>query len=274
MIKRKFMYVFILLSLSIVLVLNYYSSLESLWMLLLIPAVTTVILFPTWKAAITVGLSSFVLMVLTEFVFHRAQTPFQEVVHLLITGVVEWGVFMLASFFQIKTAKLIAELGNLALTDPLTKIYNRRYLDLYMENATSLFQRKEQPMTLILFDIDYFKAINDTFGHNAGDMVLKKVCRVIKEIIRASDVFIRTGGEEFLIFLPNCTLEKGIKFAERIRKTVEETDFVYKEKQIFVTISVGVSEYSKEKDLNEFIEKADQALYQAKETGRNKVVVI
>ncbi|MEJ9212051.1 GGDEF domain-containing protein [Bacillus smithii] len=273
MIKRKFMYAFILLSLSIVLVVNYYSSLESLWMLLLIPAVSTVILCPTWKAAITVGLSSFILMVITEFVFHPVQPSFRDSVHLMITGVVEWIIFMSASFFQIRTAKMIAELGNLALTDPLTKIYNRRYLDLNLEKR-SLFQNKEQSMTLILFDIDYFKAINDTFGHNAGDMVLKKVCRVVKEIIRESDIFVRTGGEEFLIVLQDCSLEQGIKLAERIRKTVEETDFVYKDKQIYVTISVGVSKYSKEKDLKEFTEKADQALYQAKETGRNKVVVI
>ncbi|AKP45624.1 GGDEF domain-containing protein [Bacillus smithii] len=273
MIKRKFMYAFILLSLSIVLVVNYYSSLESLWMLILIPAVTTVILCPTWKAAITVGFSSFILMVITEFVFHRVQPSFRDAVHLMITGAVEWIIFMTASFFQIRTAKMIAELGNLALTDPLTKIYNRRYLDLNLEKS-SLFPNKEQSMTLILFDIDYFKAINDTFGHNAGDMVLKKVCRVVKEIIRESDIFVRTGGEEFLIFLQDCSLEQGIKLAERIRKTVEETDFVYKDKRIYVTISVGVSKYSKEKDLKEFTEKADQALYQAKETGRNKVVVI
>lgn len=83
-------------------------------------------------------------------------------------------------FFQIRTAKMIAELGNLALTDPLTKIYNRRYLDLNLEKS-SLFQNKEESMTLILFDIDYFKAINDTFGHNAGDMVLKKYVESLRK---------------------------------------------------------------------------------------------
>nr|WP_255421885.1 diguanylate cyclase [Tepidibacillus sp. HK-1] len=274
MMNRKLMYVFILASLAMVVVVNYYSPLESLWMLLLIPAIATVVLFPTWKATITVGLSGFILMVITEFVFRQEQIQYQDGIHLIITGAVEWVVFTMISSFRIKVARLITELEHLALTDPLTKIYNRRYLDLYMEKAIPLSQRREHPMTLIMFDIDHFKTINDTYGHNAGDMVLKKVTRVIEGIIRDSDVFVRTGGEEFMIVLPNGSLEQGIKFAERIRKTVEGTKFVYKGKRILVTISLGITEYIKGQDLSQFIEKADQGLYRAKETGRNRIVAI
>ncbi|TCJ77160.1 UNVERIFIED_ORG: diguanylate cyclase (GGDEF)-like protein, partial [Anoxybacillus amylolyticus] len=141
-----------------------------------------------------------------------------------------------------------------------------------MEKIIPLSQEQEQTMTLIMFDIDHFKKINDTYGHHAGDMVLQKIVRVIKGVIRHSDVFVRIGGEEFIILLPNCSLEHGIKFAERIRKTVENTKFIYKGMRIFVTISIGVTEYTEGQDLQKFLEKVDQALYQAKETGRNKVV--
>jgi diguanylate cyclase (GGDEF)-like protein len=270
MMNRKLMYVFILASLVMVLVVNYYSPLESLWMLLLIPAIAIVVLFPTWKATITVGLSGLIILVITEFASHHEPNA----VHLTVTGAVEWLVFMVISFFQIKAARLITKLERLAMTDPLTKIHNRRYLDLRMKKAIHLCQRKEHSMTLIMFDIDHFKAINDTHGHNAGDMVLKKVAKVIKGIIRDSDLFVRTGGEEFLIILPNCPLEQGIKLAERIRKTVEGTKFDYKEKRIRVTISMGITEYIRGQDLSKFIEIADQALYQAKEKGRNRVSVI
>ena len=269
--NRKFMYVFIFLSLSMVAVINYYSPLESLWMLFLVPAIKMVILFPKWKVAIGVGLLGFILMAMTEFL--QKPLTHQEAIRLMVTGIVELIVFIAVTFFRIQTVKLMEELGNLALTDPLTKIYNRRYLDLYMERAIPLYKRRDDSMTLILFDIDFFKFINDIYGHNAGDMVLKEMANVIKGIIRETDVFVRTGGEEFIIILPNCTLEQGVKFAERIRKTIEETHFVYKEQRIFVTISVGVAEYHKGQVLDKLIEKADQALYRAKQTGRNKVVV-
>jgi diguanylate cyclase (GGDEF)-like protein len=95
---------------------------------------------------------------------------------------------------------------------------------------------------------------------------------VIKGVIRNSDVFVRIGGEEFIILLPNCSLGHGIKFAERIRKTVENTRFIYKGRRLFRTISIGVTEYTEGQDLKEFLEKADRALYQAKEMGRNKVI--
>jgi diguanylate cyclase (GGDEF)-like protein len=256
------------------LVINYYSPVESLWMLLLIPSLAAVVLFPTWKAAITVGLSGFIIVVMTELAGQHGQLPYQNTVHLMITGTVEWLVFTIASYFRIRTARLITELRNLALTDPLTEIYNRRYLDLYMNKAISLSQKKEHAMTMMMLDIDHFKAINDTHGHNGGDMVLQKVAEVIKGIIRDSDVFVRTGGEEFIIILPDCPSDHGIKLAERIRKTIEGIEFVYKENRIWVTISIGITEYIRGQDLNEFKKRADQALYQAKKSGRNRVVVL
>jgi diguanylate cyclase (GGDEF)-like protein len=269
----KSIYVFIFTSLIATLVINYYFSLPSLWMLLLIPAVAIVFLSPTWKTTIVVGMLGFILIILSEFLFHQRQMLYQDIVYLIMTGILEWIIFTVIAFFQIKTARVIIELGNFVLTDPLTGIYNRRYLELYMEKIIPLSQEQEQTMTLIMFDIDHFKKINDTYGHHAGDMVLQKIVRVIKGVIRHSDVFVRIGGEEFIILLPNCSLEHGIKLAERIRKTVENTKFIYKGIRIFVTISIGVTEYTEGQDLEKFLEKADQALYQAKEMGRNKVVL-
>jgi diguanylate cyclase (GGDEF)-like protein len=269
----KSIYVFIFTSLIATLVINYYFSLLSLWMLLLIPAVAIVFLSPTWKTTIVVGILGFILIILSEFLFHQRHLLYQDIIYLIMTGILEWIIFTVIAFFQIKTARVIIELGNFALTDPLTGIYNRRYLELYMEKIIPLSQEQEQTMTLIMFDIDHFKKINDTYGHHAGDMVLQKIVRVIKGVIRHSDVFVRIGGEEFIILLPNCSLEHGIKFAERIRKTVENTKFIYKGIRIFVTISIGVTEYTEGQDLEKFLEKADQALYQAKEMGRNKVVL-
>jgi diguanylate cyclase (GGDEF)-like protein len=268
----KLIYVFIFASLIVTLVINYYFSLPSLWMLLLIPAVAIVFLSPTWKTTIVVGILGMILIVASEFLFHQGPMPYQDVVHFIMTGILEWIIFTVISFFQIKTARVIIELGNFALTDPLTGIYNRRYLELYMEKIIPLSEKQEQTLTLIMFDVDHFKKINDTYGHHAGDMVLKKIVRVIKGVIRSSDVFVRIGGEEFIILLPNCSLGHGIILAERIRKTVENTKFIYKGRRLFVTISIGVTEYTEGQDLKKFLEKADRALYQAKEMGRNKVV--
>jgi len=184
------------------------------------------------------------------------------------------GGVLMASLSLIKSRKLIKRLRGLALTDPLTDIHNRRYLELYMEKAIPICQRNDDPMTLIIFDIDHFKSINDSYGHNAGDMVLKKVAEVVKRMIRHSDVFIRTGGEEFIILLPSCPLQQGIKLAERIRKEIESTSFTYKETRIWVTVSMGITEYIRGQDLHQFIERADQALYRAKNSGRNRVVAI
>jgi len=274
MLDRKFMYLLILASLALIFILNVYVSIPTLWLLLWIPAIAVVILDPTRKATMIIGMVCTVLMVVAEFVLRQNFIHPEEAVQLLVTGAVGWAVFLMASLSLIKSRKLIKRLRGLALTDPLTDIHNRRYLELYMEKAIPICQRNDDPMTLIIFDIDHFKSINDSYGHNAGDMVLKKVAEVVKRMIRHSDVFIRTGGEEFIILLPSCPLQQGIKLAERIRKEIESTSFTYKETRIWVTVSMGITEYIRGQDLHQFIERADQALYRAKNSGRNRVVAI
>ncbi|MCB9063315.1 MAG: GGDEF domain-containing protein [Halobacteriovoraceae bacterium] len=160
-----------------------------------------------------------------------------------------------------------------ANTDGLTKCFNKGYFD----NAITLEVKKSKvtgdPLSLILFDIDFFKKLNDNYGHDAGDFVLAELANVIRSnAVRNMDVFARWGGEEFVILLPKTNLKQSFEIAERLRKVVEEYEFVYKDERLPVTLSIGVSDYRKGvltgKDL--FI-RADKSVYKSKQNGRNQV---
>ena len=134
--------------------------------------------------------------------------------------------------------------------------------------------RNLSPISLIYLDIDFFKAINDTHGHQAGDAVLKQIARIMVRMLRKSDILGRIGGEEFMILLPDTDGMAGRVIAERLRKRVENTPFLIKEEPIDVTVSLGVY-YSPDPEaigVDEFVNRADAALYEAKEGGRNRVV--
>jgi diguanylate cyclase (GGDEF)-like protein len=122
-------------------------------------------------------------------------------------------------------------------------------------------------------DLDYFKKINDTFGHLAGDEALKHFVNIIKRNLRKSDYVFRIGGEEFLILLPNTELKDAAEIVERIRKDLEESPLYYDGKEIKLTASFGLAEVDKNKYISEIIKEADEKLYKAKELGRNRVVV-
>lgn len=170
----------------------------------------------------------------------------------------------------LNRANVYAEILKHATLDALTGFYNRRQLEERIKQETSSAKRQHRNLCAIMTDIDYFKKVNDTYGHSAGDLVLKTVSREIKNQLRDYDVAGRYGGEEFVILLPFTKLEEAQMVAERLRKAVENKRIELADKQyINVTISLGVAEY-KEKD---FIENADKALYKAKESGRNKVIV-
>jgi diguanylate cyclase (GGDEF)-like protein len=131
-----------------------------------------------------------------------------------------------------------------------------------------------------MLDVDYFKKVNDTYGHAAGDCVLKNVSTVIKNEIREYDIACRYGGEEFFIILPQTKLTEATSVAQRLRKVIEETKMDIKEAEIEgvsfikITASIGVCEYDNSMNANTFAQKADKALYEAKEAGRNRVIVI
>jgi len=176
----------------------------------------------------------------------------------------------------IQNALLHARVQTLAITDPLTEQYNRRgFFDL-AQREIERFSRYQYPLTAMMVDIDHFKEVNDTFGHRAGDRVLRALADRIDQNIRQVDILGRYGGEEFAILLPETDLDQACEIAERIRAAVAAEPIVESEQgPIWVSISVGVTQAASPNiTLAELLEKADQALYQAKQNGRNRVEIL
>lgn len=159
-----------------------------------------------------------------------------------------------------------------AKTDPLTGLLNRRGMNEQIEQVKIRYARHKTPFTFIITDIDHFKRINDTFGHDAGDYILREIAKGLKESLRKQDIIARWGGEEFLILLPETDLRGGITLAEKFRSRVEKELFRHKQHDIRMTMSFGVSAYEETGDIDTCIKRADECLYKAKNTGRNKVI--
>jgi diguanylate cyclase len=158
--------------------------------------------------------------------------------------------------------------------DPLTGLYNRRYLDSIMERELVHCKRENRPLSLMLIDIDYFKAINDNYGHPMGDQVIKQIAQLLQNEARLEDVVCRFGGEEFLLWLPNMPRTVAIERAERWRQTLAGTPIVSGGFEFQVTLSAGIAIYPEHGVSPKIlIGNADQALYRAKSEGRNRVVV-
>ena len=164
------------------------------------------------------------------------------------------------------------EIYRLTTIDGLTQIYNKRYFLESLEREIARSNRYRRDMSLVMFDIDHFKKINDGFGHLAGDQVLKTLALTIKSKIRREDLFARYGGEEFAIVLPEIDGYNAHQFAEKVRRIVEATDFRFESTKIDVTISMGVATLDAETaDAAALIKRADERLYEAKKGGRNCV---
>ena len=162
------------------------------------------------------------------------------------------------------------KLQQLAETDFLTNIYNRRLFLRFLEAEINKARRYSKAFSLIMFDIDHFKAVNDTYGHDVGDYVLKTTVDVIKKDIRRTDVFVRYGGEEFIIMLPETAIEGAKLCAENTRATIEQSNF---DKVKKITISVGVTMFKENDTIDSVTKRVDEALYRAKDNGRNRVEV-
>jgi diguanylate cyclase (GGDEF)-like protein len=163
----------------------------------------------------------------------------------------------------------VKALQHLASTDPLTGIANRRGGERHIASEISRAKREKRPLSCILVDIDRFKAVNDTFGHQAGDQVLRDISALLRRTVRAYDILVRWGGEEFLLVLPGVTLDAARLLAERLRGAVEALDTHGVGR---ITISAGVAEFGDEFDLPSTLRTADQRLYHAKSAGRNRVI--
>ncbi len=180
----------------------------------------------------------------------------------------------------INRANVYAEILKHATLDALTGFYNRRQLEERIKQEIASSRRQKTPLCAIMTDIDFFKKVNDTYGHAVGDLVLKTVSKVMRSQLREYDIAGRYGGEEFAILLPFTKIEEAKMVAERLRKAIEAKSIAIskinadaKEKEIHVTISLGVYELAENDKEEDLLKNADKALYKAKETGRNKVVI-
>ena len=177
-------------------------------------------------------------------------------------------LFLIYRLFR-KKAELSRKLEILSKTDPLTKLLNRRAIEGVIEELKN--KKEEMDYTVCIGDIDFFKRINDTYGHKAGDKVLQTVASLIKKELRKKDFVSRWGGEEFLLLFPETGTAEAKKIVERLKNTIEKTQITYENKEIKITMSFGIASSSNLKDINKVIKNADSALYHSKETGRNKI---
>jgi diguanylate cyclase (GGDEF)-like protein len=163
------------------------------------------------------------------------------------------------------------EIYRMTIVDGLTQVHNKRYFMEFLDREMARCSRYDRPLALLLFDIDKFKAINDLHGHLAGDAILKRLAEMVSKHVRKEEAFARYGGEEFAIIMPETNGERARIFAEKIRRMVESTPFHYEDRQIHVTVSIGIAEMKHHREPMAFIKATDEKLYLAKGNGRNRV---
>ena len=173
-----------------------------------------------------------------------------------------------------ETVSLEQRIGEMNLRDTLTGIHNRPSLELSLKEEVERHKRYGHLLSMIMFGIDYFQQVNDTFGHQCGDFILQQIAATIGKNIRSHDIFARYGGEEFCCLLPDTSMESAADLAERFRKKISQKTYRYLDKSVNVTISLGVSSLSKETTTAEMLlKKADAGLSAAKNSGCNRVAV-
>lgn len=161
-----------------------------------------------------------------------------------------------------------------SIRDPLTNLYNRRFLNEFMERELALARRNQKPLAVVMLDLDHFKQLNDQFGHQTGDTVIEMVAKHLLRQSRRTDVLFRYGGEEFLVILPNTNAIQAQHLAENWRAHVEQSQVFAKHQAVNITISAGISVYPEHGTTTfNLIQAADEALYKAKAAGRNQVVM-
>lgn len=173
--------------------------------------------------------------------------------------------------YPLRNAILYKDAIESAMRDPLTGVLNRTSMDSTLSREVSLAKRHKSELSLLVLDIDHFKTINDKYGHSVGDKVLQNVASKVEDSIRDSDVVFRYGGEEFVVLLNNTDEQGALLLAERIRIAISKAKIKHANKQVKVTVSLGVATLSAEDTANDLFEKSDGAMYAAKQDGRNCV---
>jgi len=183
-------------------------------------------------------------------------------------------MFLRGLALALRNAITYEQLQRLAANDPLTSLYNRRFGMIRLTEEFSRAVRNNLPLGIIMFDIDHFKSVNDTYGHTVGDRTLVSISKISRLAIREGDFLIRYGGEEFLVILPGASKDDTLFVAERLRHMIDDSTIKHGDQQIHITISAGYSSYPENNtnDENMLVTNADKALYSAKRSGRNKVI--
>ena len=163
------------------------------------------------------------------------------------------------------------EIYRLAILDGLTGVHNKRYFLEFLEREMARSKRHHRPLSLAMLDLDYFKTVNDLYGHLAGDTTLKKVAHLIQDRVRQDELLARYGGEEFAVVLPETDMAGALAFGEMVRRQIEGFYFTFDEQDIRVTVSIGVATLGSDDDADALIGNADSQLYKAKSAGRNRV---
>jgi two-component system cell cycle response regulator len=180
--------------------------------------------------------------------------------------------------YQDSLRNILEQTVDLSIKDGLTSLFNRRYFDIHIEQIIKKSSKAGKPFCLLMIDIDDFKQVNDVYGHQAGDILLKLVANVLKSSVRVTDLAVRYGGEELAVCLNDIYIDQGLLVAERIRRAVEAASFNHNNTldsstvEIKKTVSIGITEYKNGESSYDLINRADQALYQAKENGKNRVI--
>ena len=176
---------------------------------------------------------------------------------------------------SVSNAILYEQTKQLAVTDGLTGISNRPNMEQALQNEFERSMRYGAPLSVVLLDVDHFKGVNDTYGHQKGDEILVAIASLLKKVCRANDIAARYGGEEFLMILPQSNAQGAFKIAERVREEMMKLSFTGNETNFSVTTSCGVAELDRDfiKNTDQLIAMADHALYEAKNSGRNKTII-
>ena len=171
-----------------------------------------------------------------------------------------------------KKEKLEKHLKHLASTDPMTELLNRRSFFDICDRIMSRCIKNKQPLSCLIIDIDYFKAINDTYGHDIGDKVIQAIAKLMHENVRTGDFIGRMGGEEFAVLMPNTDMQSAYQISDRLRENIAKYKMSVQGKSVSVTVSIGLASLKEgDKDIHTILKRSDTALYEAKESGRNRV---
>jgi diguanylate cyclase (GGDEF)-like protein len=244
--------------------------------------------WPYWNIKTKIGASSFLLFLyVLLFYYSKNSIPVHSMsawkldLTTMVTAFTAFLVFAAVAFYyQVSVNQVEANLREankrleeLARTDPLTELHNRRIIDEKIGEENDRHDSGSQMFSIIMSDIDHFKALNDTYGHQIGDLVLVSISKILKGATRAGDVVARWGGEEFLVLLQDTGGSEAREVAERMRIAISQTPIYIDDNEIQISMTFGVAECNNENGINECISRADRALYKGKAAGRNIVIL-